>query len=91
MSRLARPSAASVPSAVASTVAATPINRLLPSARVQASFSTISRYHRSEYASGSKRSIPSVNVKYGSALKLSGTITRMGATRNAKISAQAAR
>ena len=34
--------------------------------------------------------MPSVNVKYGSALKLSGTITRMGATRNVKMSAQTA-
>ena len=37
------------------------------------------------------RSIPSVNVKYGSALKLRGTMTRMGAIRKVKISAHAVR
>ena len=60
---LASPSAASVPSAVARKVAETPMIRLFSRLRVQTSFSRISRYHLSEYASGSSRSIPSVKVK----------------------------
>ena len=63
MAGLDNPSAASVPSAVASRVAETPITRLFTRPRVHASFSTISRYHRSDHASGSRRSMPSVKVK----------------------------
>ena len=88
---LASPSAASVPSVVASAVAATPISRLLASGPVHVPPAAISRYQRSDQASGSSRSMPSVNVKYGSALKLSGTITRIGATRKTKISVQTPR
>ena len=63
MAGLDRPRAARVPSVVASTVDATPMNRLLPSARRHASSVTICRYQRSDHASGSRRSMPSVNVK----------------------------
>ena len=63
MAGFVRPRAASVPRPVASAVAATPMNRLLASARAQVSSSTICRYQRSDQASGSRRSIPSVKVK----------------------------
>ena len=48
MAGLDSPSAARVPSAVASAVEAAPMIRLLTSARVQASSSTICRYQRRE-------------------------------------------
>ena len=48
----------------------------------------MSSYQRSEYASGSRDIIPSVKLKYGSALKLSGAMMRIGVMRNRKISAQ---
>ena len=79
---LARPSAAKVPSTVASTVAQLPISTLLPSARSQLSSPATVAYQRSENASGWNDNMPSVKVKYGSALKLNGTTTRMGAIRN---------
>ena len=91
MARLASPMAASVPRAVASTVAALPMSRLFARARRQTGSPATSRYHRSENASASRRSIPSVNVKYGSALKLRGSMTTSGTSRNAKIAPVAVR
>ena len=63
MAGLDRPRAASVPSAVESTVAETPTSRLFASARDHSSSSTIWRYHRRDQASASRRSMPSVKVK----------------------------
>ena len=85
------PRAARVPRTVARVVDPTPMNTLLASARRQASSSSTCRYQRRDQASGSRRSMPSVKVKYGWALKLSGTITRIGAIRNVKTNAQKAR
>jgi len=48
-------------------------------------------YQRMLYPSGSKVSIFSVKVKYGSALKLSGITMMIGAIRNRKISPQITR
>ena len=89
MCGLASPSAARVPSTVASAVAARPIRMLLPKAFSQSSPSTRS-YQRSEKASGSSRNIPSVKVKPDSALKLSGTSTTAGAIRNTRMATQTA-
>ena len=63
MAGLDRPSAASVPRTVASTVAETPMSRLFASARDHSSSSMIWRYHRRDQASASRRSMPSVKVK----------------------------
>ena len=82
------PSAARVPSTVASAVAAVPMMMLFARALLQDSSVTTSRYQRIDQASGSNRSMPSVNVKYGSALKLSGRITRIGAIRKTSTPAQ---
>ena len=60
---LESPSAATVPSTVASRAAANPIPRLLASARVQRASSTRASYQRRDQASGSSRSMPSVKVK----------------------------
>ena len=60
---LESPSAPTVPSTVARRAAATPIPRLLTSARDQRTSSTSASYQRSDQASGSSRSIPSVKVK----------------------------
>ena len=91
IAEFASPRAAKVPSEVASRVAETPMTKLLTKARVHTSSSIMLRYQRSEYASGSKLSMPSVNVKYGSALKLSGTITKMGVTKKTNAAVQNAR
>ena len=85
---LLRPSAASVPRVVAMIVAAVPISRLLPSAGSQRPSLSTLLYQRSDQASGSSRSMPSVKVKYGSALKLSGITTSTGATRKISTAAQ---
>ncbi len=59
----ASPSAARVPSRVVSRVAATPMVMLFTSARCHSSSPATPRYQRSDQASGSSRSIPSVKVK----------------------------
>ena len=63
MAGFASPSAARTPRAVATAVAATPMTRLLPSARGQSSSATMPRYQRSDQASASRRNMPSVKVK----------------------------
>src|SRR5262245_36317032 len=86
-----RPSAAAVPSTVATRVEQMPMMKLLPTAMFHSLLEKKSAYQRSEKPAGSRLSILGVKMKYGSALKESGTTTIIGATRNAKISTQMAR
>ena len=87
-----RPIAARVPNEVAISVANIAIKKLLPAAdahsepcdsgreeRISSYVPNISRYHFKEYASGSRRNIPSVKVKYESALNDNGMMTNRGA------------
>ena len=58
-----RPSAARVPSRVASTVAETPMRKLFLIEWIHCSLANMSRYQRSDQASGLSLSISSLNVK----------------------------
>src|SRR5438132_3948332 len=84
------PSAAQVPSIVASTVEAEPMtNEFHAASRHCGSVSTCS-YQRREYALASPLSMPGVKVKKGSALKDRGTIIIKGKTRMVRIVTQRA-
>ena len=83
-----RPSAAMVPNVVAKTVASVAIKNELAIDVCQISFDMKSSYHRIEYADALKANMSALKVKYGSALKLSGIITKIGAIRNKNTTAQ---
>ena len=82
------PSAARVPRLVAKSVDAIAMMNEFWIDRRQISLDQKSSYHRVEKAAGSKAIISEVKVKYGSELKLSGIITRIGAIKNKKTNAQ---
>ncbi|HJP11600.1 MAG: hypothetical protein QGI35_11795 [Arenicellales bacterium] len=99
-----RPIAARVPNDVAISVAKIAIKKLLPAAdahsepcdsgreeRIASYVPNISRYHFKEYASGSRRNIPSVKVKYESALNDNGMMTKRGAINSKKTNPQITR
>ena len=83
-----RPSAAIVPNVVAKSVAKVAIKNEFPIERCQISLAMKSSYHRIEKADGFSANISDVKVKYGSELKLSGMITKIGAIRNKNTTAQ---
>src|SRR5690606_4911678 len=88
---LLKPTAAMVPRTVAMTVAASPMKKLFWMASIQLPVVKMRSYQRSDQASGSRRNMPGVKLKNGSALNDRGTMTRIGRMRkNSTAQAQAA-